>query len=101
MARAPTERLTDAGRSDAETGSEFLVVNTADTAREVAISLARGSNDRTEELTLDGGGYASVVAPGGEAPLIVSTETVHDHAVGIGFAHPPMVVVGDRSVDLC
>lgn len=97
MARTPT----DAGRTDAETGSEFLVVNTADAAREVAISLARGSSDRTEELTLDGGGYTSVAAPRGEAPLTVSTETTHDHAIGVGFARPPMVVVGDRSVDLC
>lgn len=99
MARVPTERSTDSGHRGQ--GAEFLVVNTSDTAREVAISLSRGQHGWTEELTLDGGGYASVATPDGEGPLSMTTETADDHAVGIGYAAPPMVVVGDRSVNLC
>lgn len=99
MVRAPTERSTDTGYRGQ--GAEFLVVNTSDTAREVAISLSRGQLGWTEELTLDGGGYASVATPDGEGPLSMTTETDDDRAVGIGYAAPPMVVIGDRSIDLC
>lgn len=100
MARAPTERPNDTGRTDTESGTEFLVVNTADAAREVTISLAR-EGGQTERLTLEAGGHASVATPAGEVPLAMVVETADDRAVGMGFSHPPMVVVDDGSVDLC
>lgn len=83
-----------------ERSERFLVVNTADGARRVRFGLARGDVELTPTLDLEAGGHASVAAPGGAGALAVHVEAGGHVADGVG-RRPPMVVVRERSVELC
>lgn len=79
----------------------FLVVNTAETDRELCVELARGGDGQTARVVLEAGGYASMTAPPGGGALSVRAETDAGAVATAVVRRPPMVVVRDRSVELC
>jgi len=95
----------DAGDGCAPTSvaaEALLVVNTADCEREVAVHFARDEASCTRRLSLREGGYASVAAPAGEGHHSVAVDTdTGGRAAVTDVPWLPMVVVRDRSVQLC
>lgn len=80
----------------------LLVVNTAAADREVRLRFAQGDARRVQHVSLAAGGYASVTAPAAEGlhSLAVNTDDGQG-AVIDDTPWLPMVVVRERTVELC